>query len=129
MRTADFGCLDIGVGMRLEFAVSGTVDCAWKKDARVASGLQTFNVFLSVGRITDDEQVYIGLYFFECFNNDMGVVFRLEPADIEEIPAWLHVKLFQNSRGFGPLTGGAVGDHDGWSSVFFQIIFANDVGV
>src|SRR5215475_15397813 len=103
MRAADFGCLDIQVSMGLEFTVSGAVDCAWKKDARVTSGLQTFNVFLSVRRITHDEQVYISLQFFECFDNDMRVVFGLEPADIQKVPAGLHAKLFQNSRGSGSL--------------------------
>ena len=82
MGASDFRRLDIRVGMRLEFAVAGTIDCTGKTDSRIACGLEPLDVSASVWRVAHDEEFLSRLHPLKRVDDEVRIVFRFEAAHI-----------------------------------------------
>src|SRR5437868_994911 len=123
MRAADFCRLNVDIGVRLQFAVSGSINCSGKTNSRIAGGFQLLDVLWRIRGVTDDKQQLPGLNLLKRLNHDVGIVLRLEAAHIKKVAARMDAELVQDARGGGAIAMRTIRDHDGPRTVLRQIIF------
>ena len=125
MRAADFSGVNVSVGVRLKLTIPGAIDRAGKMDPAIRGRLEPLDVFLRIRRVAYNQKPLLGRDFFKGFNNNMGIILRFKPADIQKIVSWPHTELIQNSCCFGLFAIRAVDDHHGRFPIFPQVVIPN----
>src|SRR5690242_21605114 len=113
MSAADFGRMNVAIRILLECAVVLAKDEASEDDSLVAAstGFQTVDVLLGVRRIADNQQAVSSANFFERLDDQVSIVLRFEPRNVQDIPVWLD-SPFANQLAIGtPLDLAAVSNH------------------
>src|SRR5262249_14655044 len=108
MCTSHFGSLNVGVSVRLQFAIARSVYSSGKPDSGISRGFQPLDVFFCVWRITHDEQELVGYNVLERANHEMRVVLGLQTAHEQEIFARPHSELIENGSALGPFAFSAI---------------------
>jgi glutamate carboxypeptidase len=129
MSSADFGCLDVGVSVRLELAIAVSIDSAGKPDARIAGGFKLLDVGAGVRCIANDDEFHVRPDSLKSLNHNVCIVLRLEPAHVEKVFLRSNSELIQSSCRFGPFTVRSICDHDGRLLISFQIVVPNHIRI